>query len=234
MNSEGDNLYSIPNLDQWIGDRELRIIEGSLHGLASQPGKNPALVVIDAQLGFVGTDTDIEESIVTFPKSVGEAGWRAVEKIKRLVETARKNELTIIFTRLHLDKKSRSYTSFGSKTDLPEERGFNIVDDLQPSDEDIVIDKFAASGFFGTHLSSVLTTKRIDTLVIAGFTTSGCVRATAVDAASYNYHVVIVADAVADRLEISHVVSLLDIQTRYGNVISADDAEAYLREVTPE
>ena len=74
--------------------------------------------MIDAQLGFVGTDPDIEESIVTFPKSVGEAGWRAVEKIKRLVETARKNELTIIFTRLHLDKKSRSYTSFGSKTDL--------------------------------------------------------------------------------------------------------------------
>lgn len=227
-----DNLKIIPRINDWINDRDLNIIEKSLHGLPLKAGDSPALIIVDAQEAFVGLDDEIEKSLSAYPKSVGKNGWKAVNNIQKLIKTARNKAMPVIFTRLHLDSKSRRYTSFGAKTDLPDVIGFDIVKELETKNEDVIIDKFAASAFFGTHLTSVLNTFEIDTLVIAGFTTSGCVRATAVDAASFNYRVLVVADSVADRLEISHVASLLDIYARYGNVLSTEETNNYLESIT--
>jgi len=227
-----NNLKIIPGINDWINDHDLNVIEKSLHGFSLKAGNSPALIIVDAQEAFVGLDEVIEKSLSAYPKSVGKKGWKAVKNIQKLIKSARKKTIPVIFTRLHLDSKSRRYTSFGAKTDLPDVIGFDIVNELEARNEDIIIDKFAASAFFGTHLTSVLNTFEIDTLVIAGFTTSGCVRATAVDAASFNYRVLVVADSVADRLEISHVASLIDIYSRYGNVLSTKDTKNYLESVT--
>jgi nicotinamidase-related amidase len=83
--------------------------------------------------------------------------------------------------------------------------------------------------FFGTPLTTLLNEMDVDTLIITGTTTSGCVRATAVDAASLDFYVGVVEECTFDRFEVSHKVSLMDMHAKYGSVISLDDAMKYLR-----
>jgi nicotinamidase-related amidase len=91
-----------------------------------------------------------------------------------------------------------------------------------------VVQKRFASAFFGSPLVSFLHRLGVDSLVVCGFTTGGCVRATVVDAVSYGYPVTLVGDACADRLPIAHEATLLDIDTRYGDVVATADAERLL------
>lgn len=86
------------------------------------------------------------------------------------------------------------------------------------------------SVFFGTALTSYLIDRGIDTLIITGATTSGCVRATAVDAFAYGYKVVVPYEAVFDRVKTSHLVNLFDIDSKYGDVVSTDEVVAYLKD----
>lgn len=90
--------------------------------------------------------------------------------------------------------------------------------------EDSVIEKPHASAFFATDLASLLRADDIDTVVIAGATTSGCVRATAVDACAHGFRPIVVRQAVGDRHDLAHEVSLLDIDSRYGDVVDLDEA----------
>jgi nicotinamidase-related amidase len=92
-----------------------------------------------------------------------------------------------------------------------------------------VIEKRGASGFFGTPLVSYLNELDVDTVIVTGTTTSGCVRASVVDAACNNYFVGVVEECCFDRFEISHRVSLMDMHAKYGQVISLEAAQAYLR-----
>src|SRR4029077_15488779 len=95
-----------------------------------------------------------------------------------------------------------------------------IVWDIGPQPEDLVIPKRGASGFFGTSLIRDLNEMDIDTVLVTGTTTSGCVRATVVDAACHSFYVGIVEECCFDRFEISHKVSLLDMHAKYGTVMS--------------
>jgi len=104
-----------------------------------------------------------------------------------------------------------------------------VDDRIEPIDDERVILKKYASAFFGTDLQSELTTNRVDTLVIAGVTTSGCVRATAVDSLQHGYRTIVPADAVGDRAEGPHRANLLDIDAKYGDVVQTD---AVLEEIT--
>ena len=85
-----------------------------------------------------------------------------------------------------------------------------------------------ASSFFGTDLVARLNARRIDTLVITGCSTSGCVRATAVDAVQYGFVPIVVREAVGDRSEAAHEQSLFDLEQKYGDVVSLDEATSYL------
>jgi nicotinamidase-related amidase len=93
-----------------------------------------------------------------------------------------------------------------------------IVEEIAPQQEDVVICKAKPSGFFGTQLLSVLNHHHIDTLVITGMATGGCVRATVVDAFSYNYKILIPTECVADSRPASHEVNLYDMDAMYGDV----------------
>jgi maleamate amidohydrolase len=93
--------------------------------------------------------------------------------------------------------------------------------------EGVLVKKYA-SCFFGTDLASRLMSRRIDTLLVTGCTTSGCVRATVVDACSYGFHTIVVEEAVGDRAELPHHASLFDMDAKYGDVVTLDDATAYL------
>jgi maleamate amidohydrolase len=108
------------------------------------------------------------------------------------------------------------------------ETAFEIVPDLGPWPGERVIVKTMPSAFFGTPLASLLTYLAVDTCIVTGMVTSGCVRATVVDAFSHNFRVVVPEECVADRGELSHKVNLFDIHMKYGDVRPLDDVLEYL------
>jgi maleamate amidohydrolase len=107
--------------------------------------------------------------------------------------------------------------------------GSKIHNSIAPEPGDILLVKKRPSAFFGTMLNSMLIDRGIDTLIITGGTTSNCVRATTVDSMSYNYRAIVVSDCVYDRVQLSHEVSLFDLNRQYADVISSEEVIKHLR-----
>jgi maleamate amidohydrolase len=154
----------------------------------------------------------------------------------RVVAAAREGGVPVIYTKVTYGpdgidgglffRKVGALRHFvaGSGSDLGE-----IVPELQPNPDELVIVKQYASAFFGTSLGSVLATRGIDTLVICGVSTSGCVRATAVDAISSGYVPIVVRQAVGDRDPRPHEANLFDLQAKYAEVCDEPEVVAKLR-----
>jgi nicotinamidase-related amidase len=179
-------------------------------------GESLALVIVDMTLSFVDS---------AYPTGWSPTGWPAVDSAKRLLEAARAHDVPVYFSKAFpeaghvpirgqqgLWKPSQHRTS---SADQPP--GDVIVDELAPLPGEIVINK--PSAFFGTTLASDLVADRVDTVVLAGMTTSGCVRASAIDAFQNNFQVLVVEEACADRSQISHAVALFDLHMKYADVI---------------
>ena len=109
----------------------------------------------------------------------------------------------------------------------------HIVARLAPRPGEIVIRKTQASAFFGTHLGAVLTFRGVNTVVVAGCTTSGCVRATVVDAMSLNFRPVVVSDCVGDRASEPHRSNLFDMGQKYADLVAAEEAIRAIAAATP-
>jgi maleamate amidohydrolase len=110
----------------------------------------------------------------------------------------------------------------------------DFVDGLEPFPAETVITKQYASAFFGTPLASSLTAQSIDTVIICGVTTSGCIRASAVDAVQHGFLPVVVREAVGDRDEAPHEANLFDLQAKYADVVPMNDVLAYLGALNSE
>jgi maleamate amidohydrolase len=203
-------------------------------------GQRPAVIVVDVTYSFVGSRAaPIGQAVQEFTTSCGDRGWAAVEQIAPLLALARERGTPIFFTtnitqpyaqRQWADRlREPANRALAPTAEIEHRRRGNaIVDELAPRPGETVIEKSGASAFFGTALAADLNALDVDTLIITGGTTSGCVRATAVDAACSSFYVGVVADCVFDRFDISHRVSLLDIEAKYGRVLTRADAEAYL------
>jgi maleamate amidohydrolase len=219
-----------------LTDEDRAVLAAGGFGARQPAGRRRALLVVDAQHGFVGLDAPILDSVRVYPTSVGARAWRAVERIADLLALARRRGIPVLFTQSGTPPGQGTLDGFAAKVagvrqpPPPQPHpAYAIVGRLAPGREEIVIPKRYASAFFGTPLPSMLHRLAVDQLVVCGFTTSGCVRATVVDAASYHYPVTLVADACADRLPLSHDVALLDVDGRYGDVVAAADAVRLLR-----
>jgi len=220
--------------DEILTDRDRRVIEASGHGARRGLGARPAVLVVDAQEHFVGVRGDVFASTAVYPTSVGEEAWAAVARIQALIACARSRGVPVMYSKSGIKAGEEAYDSFARKRrsadvtrgvpslDVP------IVAEIAPRPREVVIEKRFPSAFFGSPLISFLVAAGADTLLLAGFTTSGCVRATCVDAMSYNLRVGVVADGCADRLHLAHKASLLDMHLKYGDVIDTDEALAYL------
>src|SRR5262249_23075347 len=170
----------------------------------------------------------------------GVRGWEGVANIQQLLAIGREVGGPIIYTTG--TTRSRRGTSWASRArDKASQGGLSpaelehqhigntIVEEIGPPAEGLVITKRGASGFFGTSLIRDLNEMDIDTVLVTGTTTSGCVRATAVDAACYSLYVGIIEECCFDRFEISHKVSLLDMHAKYGTVMSLQEGVEYLQ-----
>lgn len=203
-------------------------------------GERPALAVIDVTYAFVGDRPEpILDSVRRFPLSCGAAGWDAIARIEQLLAIARESRVPIFYTQPEMRRKASDAGRYAGKSRRTFERNEEInriVDAIAPRESETVLRKLKPSAFFGTPLVSHLVTHRVDTLLLCGGTTSGCVRATAVDAFSHNYAVAVVEDATFDRHPFTHEVNLFDLLSKYSEVVSTRAAIAYLRDrtVSPE
>jgi nicotinamidase-related amidase len=208
-------------------------------GRPAGAGTAPALLVIDVQYRTVGDDPlPLLDSMERYYRtSCGEAGWTAVAGIERLLVAARRAGIPVVYPyvapKTAVDS-GRTGTKIPSLLEVPD-RGYAFVDEVAPKPSDLLIPKRHPSAFFGTALVSYLIDLRVDTVILTGCTTSGCVRATAVDAFAYNLNCLVVEDCVYDRSLSSHNINLFDIQSKYGDVVSLDTALSYVGELrTPE
>ena len=186
-------------------------------------GRSPALLVVDFVNGFVDPEIFGGGNIA-----------EAVNATVPLLSFFRGQGLPVVFTRI-------VYADDGADTGIWCEKvprlrelielapASQVVGELTPCSGEAVIRKTQASAFFGTHLSGILKAKGVDTLVIAGCTTSGCVRASVIDAISHDFRPILAADCVGDRALGPHEANLFDISEKYADVLSASQIIASLR-----
>jgi len=197
-------------------------------------GLRPAVLVIDAQNYMVGPPAG---SVHTYPAACGQVAHTAMGAIARLLEAARESGAPVIYTRNQFRRDGSDMGVYERKRGRPQTEGWclegsegaHIHAGVAPRDGDLVLDKVKPSAFHGTPLLGLLVDRRVDTVLITGGSTSNCVRATAVDAASHNLRTIVVADCVFDRFEISHLVSLFDLDRQYADVVGLREAVEALR-----
>jgi nicotinamidase-related amidase len=180
-------------------------------------GDTPAVVVVDLQRGFTDPDSPL-----------GSPLDEVVEATARLVETAHDRGVPVYYTRCVYRSDLRDGGTFTEKVPTARELAHGSewvpVDDRLPvTDADHVIDKQQPSAFFETELGTMLTYEGVDTVVIAGATTSGCVRATVVDACSHGYRPMVAVDCVGDRAEDPHEANLFDMGSKYADLLTLEE-----------
>jgi maleamate amidohydrolase len=213
----------------WAGvitdDDEARY-EAAGFGRPSGAGRRPALLVIDVQYRTVGHEPRpfFESVSQEYRTSCGDAGWAAVPRVAALLEAFRSRDLPVLYPYV-APKSAQDAGRLGAKVpaimDVPE-RGYAFVEEVAPREDEILLPKRHPSAFFGTPLLSYLIDAGADSLVVTGATTSGCVRASVVDAFSYNLRVTVPHDAVYDRSPTVHAVNLFDMAQKYADVTSTD------------
>lgn len=185
-------------------------------------GRKPALLVVDVEYNFTGLRREpLLESIARYRNSCGPMAWQAIPSIARVLAIARDRSIPVAFT--HGVLRSDSVISPRIGTD--------IVDELAPRTGELVLAKEGASAFFGTSLVRHLVEWGVDTIIHTGCVTSGCVRASVVDAAAYGFKNAIVEECVFDRARVPHLANLFDMDAKYGDVMSLEDIETYLAEL---
>lgn len=185
-------------------------------------GKSPALILIDFVEAYFRKDNELWAD----PKM-------ALDSALRLRKIAYEKGIPTIVSNVVYDPKGITGGVFFKKAKplknfVPDAPANGWPKGLVPNENDILLSKQYPSAFFGTSLSSTLTALGVDTLIITGLTTSGCVRATCVDTCSYGFRPIIVADACGDRHSDPHNANLFDMNAKYGDVISEQDATTYL------
>jgi maleamate amidohydrolase len=203
-------------------------------------GKSPALLLIDCQYYMAGI-RGAPDNATKYPLACGEVAFAAIDQMVRLLNVARSARIPIFFTRYVVDPVNDDVGMFHRKIGAGIGRGENlyfagthgaeIVADLKPLPNEIVIDKKRFSAFLGTPLLSLLIDRRVDTLIIVGGSTSNCIRAAALDSTQYNFFTIVPEEAVYDRLPIAHTLNLFDINRSYGDVMSVDEVLTYLAAV---
>jgi maleamate amidohydrolase len=183
------------------------------------------------------------EAIKDWPGSCGPVAWDALPHIQRLLQAARDVDMPVVHvTGLHPSESGVSGWSSGRNrnarsgylgSNAPDDkrsRMYDIVDELAPIPGEAFLRKASPSAFFGTPVVSHLTQLGIDTIIVAGESTSGCVRASVVDGCTYRYNMVVVEECVFDRHQTTHAINLFDMHQKYADVLGVEEVTAWVRE----
>ena len=208
-----------------MSDDTGRIYERARLGQSITPGSRPAVLVVDFSRGFTDPESTMGSDLT------GE-----VEATKRLLDVARAKEIPVVFTTIGFESNLKDGSLWLQKAPGLAElqvggKWVEIDPRLERGEDEVVILKKGASAFFGTNLPSVLVSQGVDTIVLCGATTSGCIRATAVDLLQYGYPTLVPRECVGDRAPSPHEANLIDIQAKYADVVPIEDAISYLEGV---
>jgi nicotinamidase-related amidase len=183
--------------------------------------------------GTIGIEGDVAILNVDMTKEFVESGYAvghpetgkpAAHAIRRLMDVANEQGIRGYYSRSIKGDHPCKTGRWGDVSQFNQtEEAVQITEILQPTQDDVVFEKYKPSIFFGTQLVGMLNFDNIDTVIVTGMTTSGCVRATVVDAFSHNFRVIIPEECVADRSNISHEVTLFDMDMKYADVMQLDD-----------
>jgi len=191
-------------------------------------GKNPALILIDFVQAYFDQSCDLYADVDD-----------ALSSALRIREFARIANIPVIYTNVVYNKTAINGGRFFEKAKPLKYliEGSSMGEwpkTLVPNDDELIVTKQYPSAFFGTSLASTLTAAGIDTVILTGLTTSGCVRASCVDACSHGFIPIVVADACGDRHQDPHDANLFDMNAKYADVVSETDAIEYLRQLAPK
>jgi maleamate amidohydrolase len=208
-----------------MSDDTGRIYERARLGQSITPGSRPAVLVVDFSRGFTDPECTMGSDLTS-----------EVEATTRVLAAAREKGLPIIFTTIGFEPNLKDGSLWLQKApglaDLQVGGKWVDIDPrLERAEDEVVILKKGASAFFGTNLPSVLVSQGVDTIVLCGATTSGCIRATAVDLLQYGYPTLVPRECVGDRAQGPHEANLIDIQAKYADVVPVEDALSYLEGV---
>ena len=208
-----------------MSDDTGRIYERARLGQSITPGSRPAVLVVDFSRGFTDPECTMGSDLTS-----------EVEATSRVLAAAREKGLPVIFTTIGFEPNLKDGSLWLQKApglaDLQVGGKWVDIDPrLERAEDEVVILKKGASAFFGTNLPSVLVSQGVDTIVLCGATTSGCIRATAVDLLQYGYPTLVPRECVGDRAQGPHEANLIDIQAKYADVLPVEDALSYLEGV---
>jgi maleamate amidohydrolase len=188
-------------------------------------GSRPAVLVVDFSCGFTDQDCALGSDLTS-----------PVEATKRLLDAARSKGLPVIFTTIGYEPGLKDGGLWLQKVpslgDLQVGGKWVKIDPrLEPREEETIVLKKGASAFFGTNLASILISQQVDSVILCGATTSGCIRATAIDLLQYGFPTLVPRDCVGDRAQAPHEANLFDIQAKYADVVSLGEALEYVEGV---
>jgi maleamate amidohydrolase len=212
-----------------MSDEEARKVYADARlGQAVTMGERPGVLVVDFSCGFTDPDCALGSDLTA-----------EVEATRRLLEAARAKGLPVIFTTIGFEPSLKDGGLWLQKAPSLGDlqiggRWVEIDPRLEPREDETIVLKKGASAFFGTNLATILVTQGIDSVVLCGATTSGCIRATAIDLLQYGFPTLVPRECVGDRAQAPHDANLFDIQAKYADVVSVEEALAYLESVPAE
>lgn len=219
--SRPDDLY----LPAELSEDDLEYVAKSGLGRQFDWTRECALLVVDMTEEFTSDE---------YAAGRSDTGARALTNTERVLSASRDVGIPIYFTTPH-GTYPEEYQGVWveKKYDPPTESrpGNDIPADIAPAEGEVVIEKGKPSAFFGTHLADMLRYRSVETVIVTGMTTSGCIRATVTDACSHNFKPIVPHDCVADRAELSHEVNLFEMDFKYANVVDSDDVIEQLEEL---
>ena len=206
-------------------DKARQIYDRARLGGTLRLGKRPAMLVVDFSCGFTDPECPLGSDLS-----------HQVQQTKRLLEVARGKDLPVIFTTIGFEANLRDGGLWLQKVPLLAElqlgsRWVEIDSRLERLPNEPVVLKKGASAFFGTNLTAILISQQVDTVILCGATTSGCIRATAVDLLQNGFPTLIPRECVGDRAQEPHEANLFDIEAKYADVVSFEEALDYLESV---
>src|SRR5205807_2134396 len=229
---------SEPIWNQFLTERDKAVFAASGYGAHGGFGKRPALLIIDVNWAFCGDRPEpILKSIQRWRNSCGEDAWVALPYIRSLIDKCHEKGIPVIYTtgvRRGDNWDSGSWLWKNSRGDEDKRTaasnldGNEIVASIAPGPQDIVVYKQKPSGFFGTNMVSYLTLLGCDSVIVTGTTTSGCVRATVLDAFSLNYRIALAEEGCFDRCGASHAINLCDMNAKYADVVKTSEVLAFI------
>ena len=209
-----------------MSDDTREVYERARLGQSVTLGSRPAVLVVDFSRGFTDPDSTMGSDLTP-----------EVGATNRLLAAARERGIPVIFTTIGFEGNLKDGSLWLQKAPGLAElqvggKWVEIDPRLERAEDEVVILKKGASAFFGTNLPSVLVSQSVDTIVLCGATTSGCIRAAAIDLLQYGYPTLVPRECVGDRAQAPHEANLVDIQAKYADVVSVEDALAYVESVS--